>query len=55
MLALRLAFTGVVLVLVVWLLRDGKPLGGVLLVPLAAIWLRQAAELRLGRRASRAE
>jgi hypothetical protein len=43
-LALRLAFTAVVLAVVVWLLRDGKPVGGLVIVPLLAIWLRQAAE-----------
>jgi hypothetical protein len=43
-LALRVAYTAIVLVVVVWLLRDGKPLGGLVIVPLLAIWLRQSAE-----------
>jgi hypothetical protein len=42
-LALRLASTAAVLVLLVWLLRDGQPLA-LLFVPLAAIALRRAAE-----------
>jgi hypothetical protein len=44
MLAARAVFSVAVLALMVWLLLDGKPLGGLLLVPLAAIWLRDAAE-----------
>ena len=51
MLALRLAFTAVAVALCVWLLASGKPLGGLLIVPVLAIWLRQAAESgRLTRR-----
>jgi hypothetical protein len=42
--ALRLAFTAVVMVVVVWLLLTGRPLGGLLLVPLVAVWIRRAAE-----------
>jgi hypothetical protein len=35
----------------VWLLVTGRPLGGLLIVPLVAIWLRRAAESgRLTRR-----
>jgi hypothetical protein len=50
MLALRIAFTAVVMVLVVWLLATGHPLGGLLVVPALAVWLRHAAESgRLGR------
>jgi hypothetical protein len=43
-LALRLGFTAVVLAAMVWLLLDGKPLGGLLLVPLLAIWIRRRFE-----------
>jgi hypothetical protein len=50
-LAARIGFTVVVLALVVWLLATGKPLGGLLIIPLVAIWLRRAAERgKLGRR-----
>jgi len=28
----------------VWLLLTGRPLGGLLLVPLVAIWMRRSAE-----------
>jgi hypothetical protein len=41
---LRVAYTVAVMVLVVWLLRTGRPLGGLVIVPLAAIWLRREAE-----------
>ena len=44
MLALRLAFTAVAATVCVWLLATGKPLGGLVIVPVLAIWLRQAAE-----------
>jgi hypothetical protein len=44
MLALRLGFTIVVAAIVVWLLATGKPLGGLLIVPIVAIWIRHAAE-----------
>jgi hypothetical protein len=54
MLGLRIAFTIAVMAIVVWLLSTGKPLGGLLIVPLIAIWLRHAAETgRLSRFASR--
>jgi hypothetical protein len=44
MLLVRLAFTAIVMVVVIWLLSTGKPFGGLVLVPLVAIWLRRAAE-----------
>ena len=44
MLALRLAFTVVATAICVWLLATGRPLGGLIIVPVIAIWLRQAAE-----------
>jgi Flp pilus assembly protein TadB len=44
MLALRVGFTVVVMAVVVWLLITGRPLGGLLIVPLLAIWVRRAAE-----------
>jgi hypothetical protein len=46
MLALRIAFTVVVMAIVVWLLSTGNPLGGLLFVPLLAVWLRRAVETR---------
>jgi hypothetical protein len=46
MILVRLAYTAAVMVLVIWLLRTGRPLAGLLLVPLAAIWLRQEADSR---------
>ena len=44
MLGLRIAFTVAVMAVVIWLLLTGKPLGGLLIVPLIAIWVRRAAE-----------
>jgi len=44
MIILRLAYTAAVMVVVIWLLRNGEPLGGLLLVPAAAVWLRREAE-----------
>jgi hypothetical protein len=44
MLVLRLVYTAVVLAVVIWLLRSGNPLGGLLVVPAAAVWLRREAE-----------
>ena len=44
MLGLRIGFTVAVMAVAVWLLLTGRPLGGLLIVPLAAIWLRRAAE-----------
>jgi len=46
-LALRIAFTAAVMAVVVWLLATGRPLGALLIVPLAAIWVRRALESRL--------
>jgi hypothetical protein len=43
-LALRLAFTAVVMTIVVWLLATGRPLGGLVIVPLLAVWVRRRAE-----------
>jgi hypothetical protein len=52
---LRLAYTAVVMAVVVALLKTGKPLGGLFVVPLFAIWLRHEAESgRLARLARRA-
>ena len=49
----RIAFTAAVMATVVWLLRDGLPLGA-LAVIVAAVWIRRAVEsgraLRLVRR-----
>jgi hypothetical protein len=54
MLAPRVAFTAVATALCVWLLATGKPLGGLVIVPVLAVWLRQAAESgRLNRFAGR--
>jgi hypothetical protein len=50
--ALRLLYTAAVMVLVIWLLRTGNPVGGLLLVPATAMWLRREAES--GRLAARA-
>jgi hypothetical protein len=44
MIVLRLVYTAVVMVVVIWLLRTGNPVGGLLLVPAAAVWLRREAE-----------
>jgi hypothetical protein len=41
---LRLGYTALVMAGVVWLLRSGQPLGGLVLLPLLAIWLRRRAE-----------
>jgi hypothetical protein len=46
MLALRLGFTIAVMAVAVWLALAGHPFGGLVLVPLAAIWLRRAVETR---------
>jgi uncharacterized membrane protein len=43
-LTLRLVYTAAVMVVVIWLLRNGNPVGGLLLVPVAAVWLRREAE-----------
>jgi hypothetical protein len=44
MLLLRLVFTSAVMVVVVWLVATGRPLVGLVLVPLLALWLLRAAE-----------
>ena len=44
MLALRIAFTVAATAVVVWLLSTGRPLGGLVIVPVIAIWIRRAAE-----------
>jgi hypothetical protein len=52
---LRFVYTSAVMVLVIWLLRTGNPVGGLLLVPAAAVWLRREAESgRLAARVRRA-
>ena len=54
MLALRTAFTVVVMAIVVLLLSGGYPLGGLVIVPVLAVWVRRAAETgRLTRFADR--
>jgi hypothetical protein len=54
MLALRVAFTAAATAVCVWLLATGRPLGGLVIVPVLAVWLRQAAESgRLTRSAGR--
>jgi hypothetical protein len=44
MIAMRLLYTAAVMVVVIWLLRSGNPVGGLLIVPAAAVWLRREAE-----------
>ena len=44
MLLLRFVYTAAVMVVVIWLLRTGNPVGGLLIVPALAIWLRREAE-----------
>jgi hypothetical protein len=44
MIALRLLYTVAVMSVVIWLLRSGNPIGGLFIVPAAAVWLRRAAE-----------
>ena len=48
MIALRLLLTALTLVAVVWLLKAGFPLGGLVIVPLLAVWLRRKLEARAG-------
>jgi hypothetical protein len=43
-LALRIAFTVAATAVCLWLLATGKPLGGLVIVPALAVWLRHAAE-----------
>jgi hypothetical protein len=55
MIVLRLLYTAAVMVVVIWLLRTGNPVGGLLAVPAAAVWLRREAESgRLAARVRRA-
>ena len=55
MIVLRLAHTATVMVVVIWLLRTGNPVGGLLVVPATAVWLRHEAESgRLATRLRRA-
>ena len=51
MTVLRVLWTVCVMALVVWLLRSGNPVGGLVVVPIAAVWLRR--EVEAGRVASR--
>ena len=44
MIALRLLSMAAVMVVVIWLLRSGNPVGGLIIVPAAAVWLRREAE-----------
>ena len=44
MVLVRLAYTALVMAGVVWLLRSGQPLGGLVILPLLAIWLRRKVE-----------
>jgi hypothetical protein len=44
MMIVRLLYTAAVMVAVVALLRSGNPVGGLLVVPAAAVWLRREAE-----------
>jgi hypothetical protein len=51
----RLLYTAAVMAVVIWLLRAGNPVGGLLLVPAAAVLLRREAESgRLAARLRRA-
>jgi hypothetical protein len=53
-LVLRIGFTVAVMTMVVWLLATGTALGGLLIVPALAVWVRRAAETgRLARLARR--
>jgi len=55
MIVLRLLYTAVVMVVVIWMLRAGNPVAGLLVVPAAAVWLRREAESgRLATRVRRA-
>jgi hypothetical protein len=44
MLALRVGFTVAAVAIMLWLLSTGRPLGGLIIVPILAIWIRRAAE-----------
>jgi hypothetical protein len=52
MIVLRLVYTAFVMVIVVALLRSGNPVGGLVVAPAVAVWLRRDAES--GRLAARA-
>jgi hypothetical protein len=55
MLVLRLLYTAAVMVVVIWLLRTGNPVGGLIIVPAAAVWFgREAESGRLAARVRRA-
>jgi hypothetical protein len=55
MIVVRLLYTAAVMAVVIWLLRAGNPVGGLLLVPAAAVLLRREAESgRLAARVRRA-
>jgi hypothetical protein len=54
MIILRLVYTAAVMALVLWLASSGNPLGGLVVVPILAVWLRRSAESgRLNRYAKR--
>jgi hypothetical protein len=54
MLVFHIAYKVVVFALKLWFLKPGRPLGRVVLVPVAGMWLRRAAESgRLGYFASK--
>jgi hypothetical protein len=44
MLIVRLLYTAAVMTLVLWLASTGRPLGGLVIVPILAVWLRRSAE-----------
>ena len=44
MILLRLVYTAAVMVVVIGLLRSGNAVGGLLIVPAVAVWLRSEAE-----------
>ena len=44
MFALRLLYTAAVMILVIWLLKTGNPLGGLVIVPAVAVCLRHEVE-----------
>src|SRR3954447_5656110 len=55
MVIVRLVYTAAVMVIVVSLLRAGNPVGGLVIVPAVAVWLRRDAESgRLAARVRRA-
>src|SRR3954453_8401330 len=55
MVIVRFIYTAAVMVIVVWLLRAGNPVGGLVIVPAMAVWLRRDAQSgRLAARVRRA-